>query len=75
MDAEELVSLPLVDRLRAWQEGWEHDPFARVGPPHEFWPGSPMTVRLAPQVQAELPGYPVFLAAGPEPRPVDEWGG
>jgi hypothetical protein len=79
VSAEELMALGvsprLIERLREWQEGWEHDPFARVGPPREFWPGSPLTVRLARQLQAELRGYRVFLAAGPEPRPVEEWGG
>jgi hypothetical protein len=79
VDAEELLTLgvspQLIERLRAWEEGWEHDPFARLGPPREFWPGSPLAVRLARQLQAELRGYRVFLAAGPEPRPVEEWAG
>jgi hypothetical protein len=69
------VSRPLIERLRAWQEGWGHDPFRRSGPPREFWPGSPLSVRLARQLQAELPGYRIFLAAGPEPGPVEEWTG
>jgi hypothetical protein len=79
VSADELLALgvsrPLIERLRAWQEGWDHDPFARVGPPREFWSGSPLSVRLARQLQAELPSYRIFLSDGPDARPVEEWAG
>ncbi|MCA0143519.1 hypothetical protein [Blastococcus sp. LR1] len=68
------VSSGLVERLRAWQEGWEHDPFTRSSPP-QLRPGTPMTVRMARHLQAELPGYRIFLAVGSEPRPLDDWVG
>ena len=78
VDAEELsdlgVSRPLIERLRAWQEGWEHDPFSS-SPPREFWPGAPLSIRLARQLQSELPGYRIFLDTRSGPRPVEEWTG
>ena len=74
--AEELTALGVSDRLierpRAWQERRDHGPLTS-SPPRETWPGSPSTVRLARHLQAELPGYRIFLVAGPEPRPIDEW--
>ena len=78
VDAQELLALgvsrPLIERLRAWQEGWDHDPFGRVRPPREFRLGGPLSVRLAQQLQAQLPGYRIFLADS-DPRPVEEWDG
>lgn len=38
------VSAPMIERLRAWGESWDHDSFTG-GPLKEFWPGSPLTVR------------------------------
>lgn len=74
--AEELsalgVSDRLIERLRSWQESWDHDPFTSA-PPHDARPGSPLTVRLARHLQTELPGYRIFLAADADPRPVAEW--
>lgn len=76
VSAEELtalgVSRPLIERLRAWEEGWDHDPFTS-SPPKEFWPGSPLTVRLARHLQSELPGYRIFLDTRHGPRPVEDW--
>ena len=76
VSAEELtslgVSLPLIERLRAWGEGWDHDP-ATSSPRGEAWPGSSSTVRLARHLQSELPGYRILLDGGDEPRPVAEW--
>ena len=76
LTAEELTALGvsdrLIERLRAWQESWDHDPFTS-GPPRDAWPGSPFTVRLARHLQAELPHHRIFLATDPSPRPVDEW--
>jgi hypothetical protein len=54
------VSPRLVERLRSWQEGWE----ARVeipADPGDFTPGRALSVRLARQLQAELPGHDVYL--------------
>ena len=67
------VSRPLIERLRAWQEAWDHDPFTG-SPPRDTWPGSPSTRRLARQLQAELPGYRIFVCTGTgsSPRPVEE---
>lgn len=77
VSAEELMALgvspPLIERLRAWQGGWEHNPLSRVGPPREIWSGSPLTVRLARHLQSELPGYRIFLDTRDGPRPVERW--
>ena len=66
------VSSALLERLRAWQDGWEHDPITGSSP-REFRAGSPLTLRLAQHLQAELPGYRLFIATSDGPRPVDEW--
>ena len=75
--AEELTALgvsgSLVQRLRAWQESWDHDRNIEGSPPRESWPGSPLTVRLARQLQAELPDYRVFLFTYSGLRPVEDW--
>lgn len=75
LQAEDLVDLgvssQLIDRLRAWQEGWEHDHRKTWRGPREFMPGSPLSVRLARQLQAELPAYRIFLGD----RPVEQWTG
>ena len=74
--AEDLATLGvsdrLIERLRAWQESWDHDP-STSSAPRGSWPGSPATLRLARHLQAELPGYRIFLFADPVPRPIDEW--
>jgi hypothetical protein len=76
LSAEDLAALGvsdrLIERLRAWQESWDHDP-STSDAPRGSWPGSPVTVRLAQHLQAELPAYRIFLFAEPAPRPVDEW--
>jgi hypothetical protein len=73
---EELVALGvswrLIERLRAWQAGWDHDPFTS-SPPAKYELGSPLTVRLAQDLQWELPEYRIFLATEAGPRPADEW--
>jgi hypothetical protein len=66
------VSRPLIERLRAWQEIWDHDPFTS-SPPRESWSGAPLSVRLARQLQSELPGYRIFLDTRSGPRPVEEF--
>lgn len=66
------VSRRLVDRLRAWQQSWDHDPFTSSAL-LEFRPGSPMTVRLARHLQAELPGHRIFLATERGLRSMDAW--
>ncbi|TFV52241.1 hypothetical protein [Blastococcus sp. TF02A-35] len=68
------VSLPLVERLRAWAEGWDHDPVTG-SPLGQFRPGSPLTVRLARHLQSELTGHRIHLHTGDGPRPVEEWAG
>lgn len=77
-DADELaawgVSDRLINRLRAWAEAWDHDPFtSNAAPGHRE--GSPTTVRLAQHLQTELPGYRIFLFDGRRRRPIDEWNG
>ena len=64
VDGEELarlgVSAQLIERLRSWQEGWE----ARVeiaADPLDLMPGRPLSVRLARQLQSELPAHDVYL--------------
>lgn len=64
VDGEELarlgVSAQLIERLRSWQEGGE----ARVqsaADPLDFTPGRPLSVRLARQLQSELPAHDVYL--------------
>jgi hypothetical protein len=75
--AEELealgVSRPLIKGLRAWTAGWEAHALANDRDPHAFAVGQPMSVRLARQLQAELPEFRIFLTSGPDPRPVKEW--
>src|SRR3954454_8246936 len=70
LGAEELTALGvserLIERLRAWRESWDHDPFTS-GPPRDAWPGGPSTVRLARHLQAELPRYRIFFAVDPAP--------
>lgn len=66
------VSPPLIERLREWQEGWDHDP-SGGSPPRAFWPGGPLSVRLARQLQAELRDHRIFLVTPAGPRPIDEW--
>jgi hypothetical protein len=76
LDAEELralgVSDRLIERLRAWQQSWDHDPFTS-SPTARVMPGSPVTLKLAQHLQAELPGYRIFLMDNRGPRPIDEW--
>jgi hypothetical protein len=76
--AEELmglgVSRPLIERLRAWEQDWDHDP-STSGPRQKFWPGSRSTVRLARQLHEELPGYRILLWTRDGARPVEEWTG
>ena len=76
LDADELAALGvsdrLIERLRAWQQSWDHDPFTS-NPPRASWPGSPVTLRLAQHLRAELPGCRVFLIDNRQPRPIDEW--
>lgn len=76
VSAQELMALavspPLIERLRAWEDGWDHDPLT-ASPLAQFRPGSPLTVRLARHLQSELPGHRVFLGTGEGPRPVEEW--
>ncbi len=78
VDADQLsalgVSPGLVERLAAWQEGWDHDPFG-MGPPERFREGNTTFVRLARQLQAELPGFRVHLRARSGLVLVDEWPG
>jgi len=66
------VSRALIERLRAWQAGWEHDPLTR-SPLKEFRSGSPLSVRIAQHLQRELPDYRIFLDGADGPRPIDEW--
>ncbi|WP_156036120.1 hypothetical protein [Blastococcus sp. URHD0036] len=81
LDAEELaalgVSAGLIDRLRAWQQRFEreHPPFKTWYRPDELVAGVPMGVRLARQLQAELPGYRIYLPGDPDPVPVEDWPG
>jgi hypothetical protein len=70
-DAEDLarlgVSRRLIERLRTWQQGWE----ARISlpaDPLDFTPGRPLSVRLARQLQAELPGHAIYLDANSDLR-------
>lgn len=74
--AEELTALGvsnrLIERLRAWQERWDHDPESS-SPPRDSWLDSPSSVRIAHHLQTELPGYRIFLNAGRGPRPIEEW--
>jgi hypothetical protein len=76
--AEELMALgvsrPLIERLRAWERGWDQEPFTSSSP-QTFRPGSPLEVRLARQLQAELPDYRILLWTPEGPRPVEEWTG
>ena len=54
------VSAALIERLRLWQEGWQ----GRVdipADPLEFAPGRPLSVRLARQLQSELPAHEIHL--------------
>ena len=66
------ASQGIIERLLAWQANWDHDPFTGSAL-HRFRPGSPLTVRLARHLQAELPGRRIFLVSESCPRPVDEW--
>jgi hypothetical protein len=76
LDAEELAALGvsdgLIKRLQAWQEDWEHDPRKTWNRKDKVVAGIPLGVRLARQLQAELPRHRIFLP-GPDPIPVDEW--
>ena len=76
LDAQELealgVSRPLIEQLRAWNEGWETHAINNRDP-LEFTVGKPMSLQLARQVQAELPDHQIFLTNGPDPRPGNEW--
>ena len=73
--AEELTGLgvsdALVERLRAWQQTWEQAPSGPVE--RRLWLRSPGTMRLARQLQAELPDHRVFVGTDADLRPVDEW--
>jgi hypothetical protein len=64
LDADELARLGVSPRLivgpRDWQEGWERR-IAVAADPFEFTPGRPLSVRLARQLQAELPAHEVVL--------------
>jgi len=54
------VSSRLIERLRAWQQGWEVRTTIPADP-LDFTPGRPLSVRLARQLQAELPQHEVYL--------------
>jgi hypothetical protein len=77
LDGDHLLALgvsgPLIERLRAWQEAWDHDP-SSGSPPRDTWPDQPSVQRLARDLQAELPGHRIFLftGTGGRPRPVEE---
>jgi hypothetical protein len=75
VDADELARLgvtpQLIDRLRAWQEGWE-ERVAIPADPREFTSGRPLSVRLARQLQAELPAHEIYLYVNGCLRPAQE---
>jgi hypothetical protein len=81
LDAEKLATLGvsdgLIERLRAWQESWEreHPPFKTWNTADKVVAGVPLGVRLARQLQAELPGHRIFWSGGPDPVPVEDWTG
>jgi hypothetical protein len=65
------VSTALIAPLRAWLDasgptvGTAADPEAKVG--------LPWSLRLAAQLQRELPGCDIYLSNGPDSRPLREW--
>jgi hypothetical protein len=76
LDADGLAALgvsgPLIERLHAWNKGWQIRAHGNRDLA-EFALGEPLSVQLARELQAELPDYEIFLTLGPDPRPVKEW--
>jgi hypothetical protein len=76
LDAEALMEIgvpwTLIERLRAWQSNWDHDPESSSAPP-QFAVGSPLSVRLARDLQWELSEFCIYLGSEAGPRRVDEW--
>lgn len=68
--AELGVSNPLIERLRAWQERWDHNPVTG-SPPRDTWPDRPWVRSLASQLQAELPRHRIYLSTPTGPEPVE----
>jgi hypothetical protein len=65
------VSARLIERLRSWQQGWENgieNPAAQV----EFLPGQPLSIRLARQLQSELPAIAISLDVSGDLRRADD---
>lgn len=66
-EAEDLARLgassQLIQRLRSWQQGWQGRVEAGAHP-REFTAGQALSVRLARQLQAELPRHEVYLDVG-----------
>jgi hypothetical protein len=64
------VSPRLIDRLRSWQEGWEgvENPTAQT----DFIPGRPLSIRLARQLQSELPALAIYLDVSGDLRPAED---
>jgi hypothetical protein len=75
LEAHELmapgVSAQLIERLRSWQEGWDERGEYRSGR-LEFTAGSPLSVRLARQLQSELPAHRNYLDVQGELRPAED---
>jgi hypothetical protein len=65
------VSPRLIERLRSWQEGWENgaeNPAAQT----DFIPGRPLSIRLARQLQSELPALAIYLDVSGDLRPAED---
>jgi hypothetical protein len=65
------VSRPLTERLRAWLEAY--DPPAGTAPDPRAELGLPWSLRLAAELERELPSCEIHLSNGPDSKPFREW--
>ena len=69
------VSAGLIEKMRAWQLDWEHDPRKTWNYRDQVVASVPLRVRLARQLQAELRDHRVFLEGARGRVPVEDWPG
>jgi hypothetical protein len=65
------VSPSLIGRLQAWFEAY--DPPVGTAPDPTAEVGLPWSLRLATQLQLELPAHEVHLSTGRESGPLRDW--
>ena len=66
------VSAPLVDRLKAWARDCDAPYLSRLRL-DDLREGGQVSLRLARQLQAELPDYEIFIMQDGSPRPLHYW--